>query len=443
MPNASNPSRRAVLCGALATASAPVWANANDTDVVVVGAGAAGLAAARRLTAAGKSVLVLEAADRIGGRAFTESNTFGLPYDHGCSWLNDAPNNPLIPYAKQNNFTLMDHSNAGEAYYVGDRLANSNERIARNRGWGSVEAALAKAGRKGRDISASSAIVRGNGDTGNAETWIGPMDHGVDFDSLSTADYWNSAEANPSFLVHEGLGSVVASLGSGLRIRLNTAVTGVDWGGTGVRVETTEGAINAKACVITVSTGVLNAGSIRFTPSLPVRKQEAIAQVPMGLLVKIGLQFDDSRFSFAPNHWLSYKVTDDLPAPACYFLTWPFGFNYSIGFVGGSFGWELSKAGEAAAIDFALGEFTRMAGSDARKRFVRGTMSGWAENPLTLGAYAAAKPGFFDSREILSQPVGDRVFFAGEAMGGDHIALCSGAFKSGQQAANDILAVGI
>jgi len=442
MPPSSH-SRRLFLGGAMALASAPGQAQNAEPDVVVVGAGAAGLATARVLQAAGKSVLILEAAGRVGGRAYTETNTFGAPFDHGCSWLNDGPNNQFVPFARSQGFDLMDHTEAAEAYYVGDRLANATERRARNRGWGSVERALQHAGENERDVAASSVVTRGDGSTGYAETWIGPMDWGVDFTDLSTADYWNAADAGQSYLVREGLGAVVAQLSQGLTLRLITPVTGIDWSGSGVRVETGQGTVRAKACIVTVSTGVLNAGVIRFTPDLPVWKQEAISQVPMGLLVKIGLQFDGPQFGFSPNNWLSYRVPNQTPAEACYFLTWPFGFDYSVGFAGGAFGWELSAAGKAAAVDFALAEFAKMAGGDARKHFVKGTMSDWANNPLTYGAYAAAKPGHYTARTALARPVGERIFFCGEATGGEHVALINGAYESGVRTARAVLASGI
>ena len=82
-------SRRTFVSGLLASATMPLWAQSipANPDVIVIGAGSAGLAAARTLIAAGKSVVVLEAANRIGGRAYTESDTFGVPIDHGCSWV--------------------------------------------------------------------------------------------------------------------------------------------------------------------------------------------------------------------------------------------------------------------------------------------------------------------------------------------------------------------
>jgi len=410
-----------------------------NPDVVVVGAGAAGLAAARRLQAAGRSVLILEAANRVGGRAYTESASFGVPFDHGCSWLNDASNNPLVPYAREAGFDLLDHSNANEAFYVGGRLANATERRALNRGWSTVEGALAKAGRAGIDVAASSVAPSEPGLTGVAKSWIGPMDWGVDFEMLSTADYWKAADSSPSFLVPRGLGTVVETLGVGLSIRLNTRVTEIDWSGAGVKLATSGGTITAKACVVTVSTGVINSGQIRFIPELPHWKKAAFADVPMGLLVKIGLQFKEAGLGFAANQWLSYRVPNEVPAPATFFVTWPFGYNYLVGFAGGSFGWELSRAGEDAAVDFALGEVVKVVGSRARKQFVKGVMSDWASNSHTLGAYAAALPGKFSQRAPLSQPIGDRIFFAGEAMGGSHVALVSGAFKSGENAAETLL----
>ncbi|MEM7267935.1 MAG: FAD-dependent oxidoreductase [Pseudomonadota bacterium] len=438
-----SPNRRSVLKG---LAAAPLLTNkasaqSSNPDVIIVGAGIAGLQAAMSLMESGKSVVVFEAADRIGGRAYTETNSFGSPFDQGCSWINAASENPYLRLARQHGFVLVDHSGANEAFFVDGRRASEAELAEYYASYDAIIEDLGAAGQQGVDISGSDAIKGDRKFSGVAQTWMGAMDMGVDFKNMSTLDFWQGADSEPSYMVRQGLGALAARNGADVPVQLNTPVTGVDWSGQGVVVETASGSLPAKACIVTVSTGVLNAGTIRFTPDLPVATQEAIDGLPMGLLAKVGLQFRGEKFGLGDNEWLTHSVPNDMPAEACYFLTWPFGFDYMVGFVGGDFGWELSRAGEAAAIDFALNEIVKIAGSDARKAFVKGAFTPWAENPLTLGAYAAAKPGRYKARRDLAKPVGDRVFFAGEALGGAHAALCSGAFFSGEDAAWNVLDV--
>ncbi len=433
-------SRRTFVAGALSTLPLPAFAALpTNPDVVVVGAGSAGLAAAKTLMAMGKTVVLVEAAGRVGGRAYTESSTFGVPFDHGCSWLT-APQNPYVQMAKDAGFELRKHVTPGEAFFVGNRRANAAERKKYDQSWAKIQAALSKAGREGLDVPAASVIPKDLEYSGISQSWIGPMDWGVDFKDLSTKDNWEAADADPNYMVKQGHGTLVARLGDGLPIKLNAPVTRIDWSGNGVSVETPQGTLRAKTCIVTVSTGVLAASGITFTPSLPDWKQQAVDDLPMGLLAKITLQFDGERFGFTSDNWLTYWVDNKMPAEACYFLTWPFEFDIMIGFVGGAFGWELSTAGPDAAIDFALGEVVKVAGSKARDHFVKGHLTGWAQNPHTLGAYAAARPGRFSAREALSRPLGDRVFFAGEAMAGPYVALCGGAYLSGEAVAKKVAA---
>ncbi len=434
-------SRRSLLAGGLALSVLPAHrslATTSNPDVVVVGAGSAGLAAARTLMGLGKSVVIVEAAGRIGGRAYTESKTFGVPFDHGCSWITAASANPYADLARQGQFELLDHSSPGEALYVGDQPANSKQSRKFNHAWSTIQAALSKAGREGLDVAASTIVPKDLEYSAVCQSWIGAMDWGVDFKDLSTLDAWKSADPNPNLMIKEGHGALVAGLGVDLPVRLSTPVKRVDWSGQGVAVETSAGTIRAKACIVTVSTGVLAADTIAFTPTVPDWKRTAIDNLPMGLLAKVALQFDGDRLGFSPNHWLSYRVPDQVPAKACYFLTWPFDFNVMIGFIGGEFGWEMSAAGQDAAVDFALGEVVKMVGSKARKHFVKGHLTDWADNPLVRGAYAAARPGQYGAREQLARPLGNRVFFAGEAVAGAYVALCGGAYLSGEKIAKEV-----
>jgi monoamine oxidase len=436
-------SRRSVLSSMLATAALPAWAQTIPTnpDVVVIGAGSAGLSAARTLIAEGKSVVIVEAADRTGGRAFTESETFGVPFDHGCFNVMGPSNFPYLDMAEEWGFDLYRMNGAGETVYVGDRVARSGELDQYDTAWAAMTGGFSKAGREGLDISAAAAMPDDFDDmkfAGLSQTWLGAMDYGVDFENLSVQDWWQFAETPSRYMVREGYGTIVKRMGEGLPVYLNTPATRVDWSRDGVAVETPAGTIQAKTCVVTVSTGVLASGAIKFTPELPDWKQQAISNLPMGLLAKVTLQFDGERFGFSENKWLSYWVPNDMPAEACYFLTWPFGFDIMIGWIGGQFGWELSAAGRDAAVDFALGEVVKMVGEDARSHFVKGHLTGWAENPLTLGAYASALPGHFGARAELARPVGDRLFFAGEAVATPFMTLCSGAYATGEEVGNDI-----
>lgn len=417
----------------------PLTARAQPTspDVVVIGAGAAGIAAARRVIAGGKTVVVIEASDRIGGRAFTESDTFGLPFDHGCSWLQGPSGLPHVDLAHELGFELVDHDNAEDVFYVGDRPATRAEQSDYDRAFEQIQARLYGIG----DVAASSRLPANLPYTAVAQSWIGPMDFGVDFADLSTGDMNSYGSDAYNYLVREGLGTLVAAHGRGVPVRTGVAATAIDWSGQGVRVETTDGTIQAGACIVTVSTGVLASGAIRFLPDLPVEKAQAIEDVPMGLLTKIALQFDGERFGLTDNDFLTYAVPDEVPAEACYFLTWPTGYDIAVGYVGGEFGWELSGASEAAAVDFALGEFANMMGSRARNHFVKGLMTDWATNPLTLGAYAAARPGRFEARKALATPLGERVFFAGEAVAGRYKALLSGAHLSGDFVGGEVVAM--
>ena len=430
---------RAVVAGLAASAVLPTFVQAkiSNPDVIVIGAGSAGIAAARRVIASGKTAQVIEAAGRIGGRAYTESETFGVPYDQGCTWLQGPSDLPHVQAARDLGFTLHDHSNARDVLYVGDRRATYSEQSHYDRAYARLYAALDT----DFDVSAASLVSATMPMDGVTQSWTGPMDFGVDLDRLSTADFNAYPDFDINALVREGLGSLVAHLGRALPVSLNTPATAVDWSGDGVRVTTSQGTISAQAVIVTVSTGVLAAGAIKFTPALPPVKEQAISDVPMGLLTRIGLQFDGARFGLSPNDLLTYAVPNTLPAEACYFLEFPTGHDIAVGFIGGQFGWDMAKAGEKAAVDFALGEFVKMMGSDARKHFIKGHMSGWANNPLTLGAYSAARPGRASARDALAAPLGDRVFFAGEAVAGPYIALMSGAHLSGDSVARDVVKI--
>ena len=410
----------------------------SNPDIVIIGAGSSGLSAAKKLQEIGTSYVVLEASDRIGGRAYTESNTLGQPFDHGCSWISGSNENIFSDLGKNNNFTLVDHSNPKIEMFERDGTKSPKEAVKEyNKSEVRIKEILRDAGRRGIDIPASKIIPKvPYGEC--FQNWEGALNYAVDVDQISTAEYYNTKESQPSFIVKEGLGSLVATLNDNFPIALNTVVLDVDYSGSGVKVVTSKGTISAKACICTVSIGVLKSEKIKFTPKLPNKTQKALDGIQMGLLVKIGLLFDGNKLGFSENSFLQYDIAPENIGSGCYFLAWPTGHDYIVGFIGGRFAWNLSKQGEDEIVEYALSKLEYLSGSNIRKHFLKGFASDWANNPLTKGSYSAVKPGYYGARELLNEPIADKLIFAGEATAGDLAGLVNGAYESGKMAATRI-----
>ena len=410
----------------------------SNPDIVIIGAGSSGLSAAKKFQEIGTSYVVLEASDRIGGRAYTESNTLGQPFDHGCSWISGSNENIFSDLGKNNNFTLVDHSNPKIEMFERDGTKSPKEAVKEyNKSEVRIKEILRDAGRRGIDIPASKIIPKvPYGEC--FQNWEGALNYAVDVDQISTAEYYNTKESQPSFIVKEGLGSLVATLNDNFPIALNTVVLDVDYSGSGVKVVTSKGTISAKACICTVSIGVLKSEKIKFTPKLPNKTQKALDGIQMGLLVKIGLLFDGNKLGFSENSFLQYDIAPENIGSGCYFLAWPTGHDYIVGFIGGRFAWNLSKQGEDEIVEYALSKLEYLSGSNIRKHFLKGFASDWANNPLTKGSYSAVKPGYYGARELLNEPIADKLIFAGEATAGDLAGLVNGAYESGKMAATRI-----
>ena len=406
-----------------------------NPDIVIVGAGSSGLSAAKKLQELGTSYVVLEASDRIGGRAYTESNILGQPVDHGCSWISGSNDNIFSDLGRNNNFTLVDHSNPKIEMFERDGTKSPNEAVKEyNKSEVRIKEILRDTGRRGIDIPASKIIPKvPYGEC--FQNWEGALNYAVDVDQISTAEYWHSKDTQPSFIVKEGLGSLVTTLNNNFPIALNTSVLDIDYSGSGVKVVTSNGTILAKACICTVSIGVLKSGKIKFTPKLSNKTQKALDGIQMGLLLKIPLLFDGSRLGFTENSFLQYDIAPKNIGSGCYFLAWPTGHDYIVGFIGGRFAWNLSKQGEDKIIEYALSKLESLAGCNISKHFLKGFVSDWANNPLTKGSYSAVKPGCYGARESLSEPVAEKLIFAGEATAGNLAGLVNGAYESGKMAA--------
>jgi monoamine oxidase len=402
-----------------------------DHDVIVVGAGAAGLAATRTLLERGLSVVALEARDRIGGRAWTDSETFGVPFDRGCAWLHSAEVNPWRGIAAELGFTVIEEDPAWQGR-VGNCRLGEDEGTDWDRTIEASFAAIAAAGRAGHDVPASTVVAR-DGPWSTLFEAIVTWYSSTEIDQLSTRDVGNGLGGEHDWPIVEGYGEVVARYAAGLPVSLATPARRIARVRGGVAVETPSGTVRGRTAIVAVPTAVLANGGIAFDPPLPIANQEAIHNLPLGCAEKIVLRVDGNPFGMAP---MSHATGRSDTVRTANYQFFPFGQPLVIGFVGGSFARELESAGEGAMTAFAVDELAQLFGSDVRHRVVKSTVTAWARDSYIGGGYSAARPGHAHRRLDLAAPVDGTLYFAGEACSVDNFATCHGAYLTGVAAAH-------
>jgi monoamine oxidase len=414
----------------------------NDPDVVIVGAGAAGIAAAQVLVNGGRRVQVLEAAPRIGGRCYTDRATLGVPFDAGASWLHNADKNPLTGLAQLYGFETKPHD-PRETLFTSGRFDPHQSNADYARAYKTLSEALSEAAEGEDDLAASNVALPALDEAAHrwlptAAAAIGPLAMGVDFAQMSVKDWYELDDEEPNRLVREGLGTLVGRMGVGLPIAVNTPVRSIASEGRGVRVVTTRGILRARVAIVTVSTGVLAAGTIAFEPAFSSELQAGLGALQMGLLSKIALAFapHSPALKYGEGSVLVPQVASER---GYYFLIRPYGVPIAICLVGGSLAWELAQQNEAANIAFARDRLRALLGANADRGFRAGAATRWGQNPLTLGSYAVALPGMWRARNALGAPIGGRVFLAGEALAGKAATTAHGAYVSGQTVGRRVL----
>jgi monoamine oxidase len=422
-----------------------------DTEVVIVGAGLAGLSAAATCRDQGRRAVVLEAAGRVGGRAWTDypASVGGVWFDMGAIWFHDAEHNPLVPLARAAGDTLLRSDEIRqERTLVGDRMATEAELDAYSGAWPRYEAAADAILAVKGDVSLAEVTrqLRDDPWAATIEAWEGPVICAADAETFSALDWRRNALGGGNLMPDGGVGAFVQRrLTSGLNIRLHTPVTCIRWGGPGgaVTIETANGSITAQACIVTVSTGVLGSGTLQFDPLLPARVTEAIHALPMGLAMKIALRATGHDRLDLPLHCSLDRILERQGEPLMPFQCWPFGRDYVQGWIGGSVAWELARAGEAAAVDYTISYLRRSFGRRVDRLFAGGAslVTHWDADPWVRGTYCYAVPGAAMARDVLGEPIADgHLTFAGEACHVGFGGTLAGAWISGESAARRVLA---
>ncbi|MFL5279594.1 MAG: flavin monoamine oxidase family protein [Rhodopila sp.] len=422
-----------------------------DTDVLIIGAGLAGLGAAAAVRQAGRRAVVLEASGRVGGRAWTAypEALGGAWFDMGAVWFHNAEDNPLVPIAREaGDMLLRSDELRQERTFIGDRLATAEELAAYDDAWPRFEATADRLLAEAGDVPMAE-IARWLPDDPWARTieaWEGPVICAADADLFSARDWRTNALDGSNLVPDGGVGAFVQRrLAAGLDIRLATPATCIRWGGPGgaVTVETTRGTLSAGACIVTVSTGVLAAGALTFDPALPARVTEAVAALPMGLAMKVALRATGTDRLDLPQPCSVDRMVTEPGMALMPFQCWPFRRDYVQGWIGGRVAWELAQAGDAAAVDYALGYLRSMFGGRVDRLFAGGAslVTHWEADPWVRGAYCYALPGQAGAREALAEPVADgHLMFAGEACHVPYAGTLAGAWLSGQAAARAAVA---
>lgn len=434
--------RQALAAGtaALAAPLVPGRATAASVDVVVIGAGAAGIAAARDLRRAGLDVALIEASDRIGGRVVTDMSIFGQPYDRGAHWLHSQDSNPFVSYGRANKFDIY-RAPSAEVMYVGDRLASAEEARAYQAAYGRAMQAILAAGAAGQDVAPASVIPDLGPWAPTVNFRIGGYEMAKDLDSFSIADWYTGAGGEDAYC-REGFGTLFAHSARDVAVDLGVTARTLRYGGPGVEVDTDSGTITARAGICTVSMGVLQAGHLRFDPPLPPPKQEAIGQLTMGHYTHVALQFRDNFFGVGEDGYFSYKIETSVDGDPEGFaaLVDASGTGITYCDLGGAFARQMAQEGKPATLDFVLTELKGIFGTRVEAALMAHDVTGWSTDPRFEGAYASAEPGGAGSRAVMRAPVAERLWFAGEALALGYWATVAGAHMSGQQAARQVKA---
>ena len=417
------------------------------TGVAIIGAGAAGLAAASLLTQRGVDVLVLEARDRIGGRAYTlQSYDGSWPVELGAEFIH-GPAPATV--------ALMNECGESATEALGDGYLLRNGRLEKNDDmWESIERLLRRVDLHGRDLTVEEflkTLTRGIASKEQVEdlrALIEGFDAAVttDASAIAIAKEWRSGENSTAARPINGYAPVMQYLARTVNARtlLRTCVEHVHWTKRNVRIRATRSGhamdIRAERAIVTVPIGVLRDQAIRFSPALPRAKQDAIDAIAMGPVIKVVLDFRSAFWESVENG--RYREAGFFQAPECAFRTvWtrmPQRTPLLVAWAGGGAADRLIDK-RLDPIETAIETCQRLFPSvDVRGELRNAYYHDWQADRFAGGAYSFLRVGGGDARKMLAAPLEETLFFAGEATNSDDTGTVAGALDTGYRAAREI-----
>ncbi|MDE2982135.1 MAG: FAD-dependent oxidoreductase [Gemmatimonadota bacterium] len=417
-----------------------------DESVLVIGAGIAGLAAAHELRASGfADVVVLEARDRIGGRIWTQQLGGTVRVDLGASWIHGVRGNPIADIARRSGIETRPTDWDKAVLHFHERGAPTSDTLDLDGFWTLAErrprASLRSILDEYLETHALSAADRRYLE--HVLNTTVEHEYGADLADLSLESVDGGSEYGGSdVLFPGGYGQIVEALADGLEVRLRQAVTGIDYTGAPVVATTASGAtFEADRVVVTLPLGVLKNGLVSFSPPLPPAKRQAIADLQMGVLNKTCLLFEDV-FWEPGVEVIGYVGADRGQWAETLSLDPSTGQPVLMMFNAAVYGTEIERLADREIVAEATRALADMYGTVPQP--TDALVTRWGSDPWTHGSYSYVSVGSsFERYAALGQPIGNRVFFAGEATDSDHPATVHGAFLSGVRAAREIAPVAV
>lgn len=433
--------RRKLLARGAALAAVPLagpyaaLGQGMESDVIIIGAGAAGIAAARRIAEAGRSYALIEASGRVGGRAFTDTTIFGVPFDVGAHWIHTPSLHPLSAFGRAAGLDIYPAPDNGRFFVDGVEASDTDHDdffAAVKQG----ERAIVATGKAGRDVAAARALPD-LGEWGESVRFaLGPFSCAKELDQVSTLDFYQSEEKDEDEFCRQGFGTLVARLAAPLSVRLDTPARTVDLGGRLVSVATDRGTLKGRVVIVAVPPSVIAAGRLRILPRLPERCRTAVETITLGTYDHIAFDLPGNPAGLKVDELIYFKVE----GPRAYGLLARInGSSLNSLEVAGAVAEDLANGPPEAARAFLMEALTHEFGARTAARVGKVHATRWSREPWALGAFTCALPGYAHMRQAFMEIVSDRLIFAGEHAHETLWGSVGGAWLSGERAARQAL----
>ncbi|MEO1416850.1 MAG: NAD(P)/FAD-dependent oxidoreductase [Bacteroidota bacterium] len=402
-------------------------------DIIIVGAGIAGLSAAHHLKKKGYEPIVLEAQSQIGGRTQTD-RSLGVAFDKGASWIHGPTGNPITTLAQQAGIQIFLTNDENVKVYDQDGIIYDD--VILGRAEVQYEQILEEMrGRKKKSFA--EVFYQDYPQYKNDRLWTYMLSAYLEFDTggdiyqLASKGFYDDEEFDGAdVIITNGYDRLADYLAQDLDIRLNTQVTEIDYSGERIAVQTNQGSYSADIVLVAVPLGVLKRSIIQFIPALPKRTQKAIQRLGMGTVNKFLFVWDEI-FWDADVQYIGY--TPEERGKFNYFLNMTRYLNDAalMTFAYGDYAVTTEQMTDEEITEAVMSHLRNIYGSNIHhpKQMLR---TQWNQNPYTYGSYSfAAKGSGSDPYEVFEKPVDKKVFFAGEHTIADYRATVHGAYLSG------------